>query len=503
MQQTTASIPLTLKVNGEAYRLMVKPWQTLLDVLRDELRLTGTKQGCDDGTCGTCTVIVNGTMARACRVPLDRVAGKEVLTIEGLGTAEQLHPLQAAFIEADAVQCGFCTPGMIMAAKALLDRNPTPSREQVVKALGSNLCRCTGYTGILDAIARVVGADQGVACPQGQVSWEAHQRADARDKVLGTALYAADLTMPDMLHAAVVRSPHAHAEILHIDATAARSLPGVVTVVTAQDVPGINRFGRILKDQPVLADGRVRQIGDAVAAVAATSPQAAAQAAALVQVSYRLLPALLDPAAALTEDAPQVHEDGNLLSEKTVSWGDVEASLAQADLVVDETYTTPWHEHAYLEPEAAVAYVDGDGQLVVRSATQHSFLMRTAVAETMNLPVERVRIAPTVVGGAFGGKNEASCQCILALLALKTGCAVKIQPRRILHGHDQEAPVSHSLPHRRDPGWKTDRLARGHVGRYRSLRLFGPKPVRPRRGFRRRPLLFPQRLDPRQSRVHQ
>jgi aldehyde oxidoreductase len=426
MQPTTSTIPLTLKVNGEEYRLLVNPWYTLLEVLREELRLTGAKRGCEDGTCGTCTVIVNGAMARACRVPLQQAEGKEILTIEGLGTPERLHPLQEAFIEADAVQCGFCTPGMIMAAKALLDRNPAPTVEQIVKALGSNLCRCTGYTGILEAVSRVVEADRGVSSQEGQVQWPAHQRADAQDKVLGTALYAADLTMPGMLHGAVLRSPHAHAEILHIDDIEARALPGVVAVVTAKDVPGLNRFGRVVKDQPVLADGQVRQIGDAVAAVAATSPEVAAQAAALVRVDYRLLPALLDPVEALTENAPQVHEDGNLLSEKKVAWGDVEASLEQADLVVDETYTTPWHEHAYLEPEAVLVYLDHDGQLVVRSATQYSFLMQAAVAETMGLPRERVRLAPTVVGGAFGGKNEAACQCITSLLALKTGRPVKL-----------------------------------------------------------------------------
>jgi aldehyde oxidoreductase len=423
MQQTPTRIPLTLKVNGQTHSLSVKPWYTLLEVLRDELGLTGSKRGCDDGTCGTCTVIVNGNMARACRVPLERAAGQEILTIEGLGTAAQLHPLQAAFVKADAVQCGFCTPGMIMAAKALLDRNPVPSREQIVKALGSNLCRCTGYTSILEAIQQVVDAGQGVATP---TQWPLHQRDDAPDKVLGTALYAADLTMPDMLHAAAVRSPHAHAEILHIDATEAHALPGVLAVVTAADVPGANRFGRAVKDQPVLADGRVRQIGEAVAAVAATSPETAAQAAALVRIHYRPLAPILDPHEALDENAPRLHDNGNLLSEKKISWGDVEAGLAEADLVVDEIYSTPRHEHAYLEPEAALAYQNGNGQLVIRSATQYSFLQRESVAETMGLPLEQVRIAPTVVGGAFGGKNDASCMCIVALLALKTGRPVRI-----------------------------------------------------------------------------
>jgi CO/xanthine dehydrogenase Mo-binding subunit/aerobic-type carbon monoxide dehydrogenase small subunit (CoxS/CutS family) len=417
---------LTLNVNGKDYQLLANLGQTLLWALRDVLGLTGTKQGCDDGTCGTCTVIVNGAMARACRVPVEDVKDKCVLTIEGLGTPERLHPLQEAFIKADAVQCGFCTPGMIMAAKALLDRNPAATREQIVRALGSNLCRCTGYTSILEAVTRAAELGRGVSCPEPQVSGEVHRRADAQDKVLGTALYAADVTMPGILHGAVLRSPYPHADILHIDDSEARALAGVAAVVTARDVPGLNRFGRVIKDQRVLSDGRVRQIGDAVAAVAATSPEAAAQALSLIRVSYRQLPAILDPTEALKEGAPLVHDDGNLLAEKKIHWGDVETALAQADIVVDETYTTPFCEHAYLEPESALAYRDSEGHLVVRSATQYSHLHRRAVAETMGLLLEQVRILPTVVGGAFGGKTDISCECVVALLALKTGQPVKI-----------------------------------------------------------------------------
>jgi CO/xanthine dehydrogenase Mo-binding subunit/aerobic-type carbon monoxide dehydrogenase small subunit (CoxS/CutS family) len=417
-----------LTVNGKAHQLAVDPARTLLRVLRDDLGLTGTKLGCDDGACGTCVITVNGAMARACRVPAIRANGTDVLTIEGLGTAEHLHPLQEAFIEADAVQCGFCTPGAIMAAKALLDRNPAPARAQIAKALGSNLCRCTGYVSILDAVTRAADILRGVPSPKLHVpgAGEARRRADARDKVLGAALYAADLFMPGVLHGAVLRSPHPHADILHVDDRDARALPGVAAVVTARDVPGLNRFGRAIKDQRVLADGRVRQIGDAVAAVAAATPEAAAQALSLIRVSYRPLPEVLDPAEALKEGAPLVHDSGNLLDDKTLQWGDVEAALARADLVVDETYATPFCEHAYLEPEAALAYLDEEGRLVVRSASQHPALHRRAVAETMGLPEERVRILSTVVGGAFGGKTDVSCEAVAALLALKTARPVRI-----------------------------------------------------------------------------
>ena len=258
MQQKTASMDLRLKVNGREHRLSVNPRDTLLTVLREELGLTGTKQGCEDGTCGTCVVTVNGAVARACRVHADGVAGKEVLTIEGLGTPEHLHPLQEAFVATGAVQCGFCTPGAVMAAKALLDRNPDPTRTEIARAFGRNLCRCTGYVSMLDAVTRVAHSARSTETPPSaaDTAAELHHRPDARDKVLGRALYAADLTMPGMLHAAVLRSPHPHADIVDIDDREARALPGVVAVVTGKDVPGLNRYGRVVKDQRVLADGR-------------------------------------------------------------------------------------------------------------------------------------------------------------------------------------------------------------------------------------------------------
>lgn len=480
MRQDDGGPYFQVRINGALQRLPAQPQRSLLTVLRDELGLIGTKEGCDDGACGTCMINVNGAAARACRVTLDRVHGKEVTTIEGLAAPGRLDPLQEAFIEADAVQCGFCTPGAIMAGKALLERNRAPTREQIAKALGSNLCRCTGYVSILDAVANAAVRCRGIGqavCdadlslrladrarhsdtdPRArsdtaqtlcsdmnplrrgdaeQVARDSHadesqqgdrdrvQRADALAKVLGTALYAADLVMPGMLHAAVLRSPHAHADILGIDDSEARALPGVAFVATARDVPGLNRFGRALKDQRVLADTRVRQVGDPVAAVAARTPQIAAQALALIRVQYRPLPAVFDPAEALRDGAPRIHDDGNLLAEKRTCWGDAEAALAQSAMVVDETYTTPFIEHAYLEPEAALAYWDDARRLVVRSATQHPHLHRRTVAETMALPLDSVRIVPTVIGGAFGAKTDVSCECVVALLALKTGQPVKI-----------------------------------------------------------------------------
>ena len=426
MRDSKADVSLTIKVNDAEHSLQTKPWHTLLEVLRDDLALTGAKRGCEDGACGTCNVVVNGRMARACQVNLDRVNGADVQTIEGLSVDGELDPLQKAFVDADAVQCGFCTPGMIIAAKVLLDRNPHPTRREIERALGSNLCRCTGYISIVDAIETTAAGNGHGSSLATQERLQGPERADARDKVLGAALYADDLTMPGMLHAAVLRSPHAHAEIVEIDLDEARALPGVMAVVTAQDVPGLNRFGRVIKDQPVLADDRARQIGDPVVAVAADSSEIARQAVSLVRVTYKPLISVLDPSDALKQSAPIVHENSNLLSERKMYWGDAKVGLDQAELLVDEAYTTARSDHAYLEPDAALAYLDEDGRLVVRAATQYTFSQQRAIAETMALPVDQVRLIPTVVGGAFGGKNDPTYQSIVALLTLKTGRPVKI-----------------------------------------------------------------------------
>ena len=424
-----------LVVNGIPRSLDAPAHWRLLDLLREGLGLVGTKEGCDDGTCGTCVVMVDRKAVRACRMPASDVAGKDVLTIEGLGSPEGPHPLQEAFAAADAVQCGFCTPGMIMAAAALLERDPRPSRSEIARWLGSNLCRCTGYQGIVDAIEWVANGQQGsprrwpAGTEPGGAAWPpeatGHRRADALDKATGRALYAADLAVPGMLHARALRSPYAHADVVRIDAERARLLPGVEAILTARDVPGQNSYGRRVKDQPVLAGVRVRQVGDPVALVVATSPEAATAALSMIEVEYRRLPAVFTPDAALADGAPQIHPDGNLLAEHWLRSGDIAEGFARAEVVVENTYTTPWNEHAYLEPEAALAFREAE-TLVVRTATQYSHYHRSEIARALGLPVERVRVVPTAIGGAFGGKTDISCQCLVALAAWRTGRPVRM-----------------------------------------------------------------------------
>ncbi len=386
----------------------------LIAVLRDELRLTGTKLGCDDGRCGTCVVLVNGRVARACQTPVGKARGAAVLTIEGLGTPSSPHPLQRAFVETGAVQCGFCIPGMIMAAKALLDADPRPSREQVVKGLGANYCRCAGFSSIFEAVDRAAAALRGEAVsppplPLGD-SWEEMAKA------AGTARYAADLVRDGMLHLKVVRSPHAHARILEVDAAEALAIPGVEAVLTAKDVP-FNHHGRAIQDEAVLAADRVRMIGDPVAAVVAVSEAVAAEAAARVRVRYEVLPAILSPRAALEPGAPRLHDGGNVLARQAIQRGDAEAGLARADVTMEGTYTTPFIEHAYLEPEAALAFVDADDRVVIHTGTAHPYLHRLEVSRALGLGEDRVRIVAVALGGHFGGRVDVAMQCILGLAA--------------------------------------------------------------------------------------
>jgi aldehyde oxidoreductase len=401
-------------LNGSPARTAGDPAIPLIAVLRDELRLTGTKLGCDDGRCGACVVLVNGRVARACQTPVGKVRGAAVLTIEGLGTPSSAHPLQRAFVETGAVQCGFCIPGMIMTAKALLDAHPRPSRELVVKSLGANYCRCAGFSSIFEAVDRAAATLRGenVAPPPLPLgdSWEEMAKAT------GTARYGADLVRDGMLHLKVVRSPHAHARILEVDAADALAIPGVEAVLTAKDVP-FNRHGRAIQDETVLADDRVRMIGDPVAAVVAVSEATAAAAAAQVRVRYQVLPAILSPREALAPGAPLLHDGGNILARQAIQRGDAEAGLARADVTTEGTFTTSFIEHAYLEPEAALAFVDADDRVVIHTGTAHPYLHRLEVSRALGLGEDRVRIVAVPLGGHFGGRVDVAMQCILGLAA--------------------------------------------------------------------------------------
>jgi CO/xanthine dehydrogenase Mo-binding subunit/aerobic-type carbon monoxide dehydrogenase small subunit (CoxS/CutS family) len=422
---------IQLVVNERRYRVQVGPKTSLLEVLRDHLDLTGTKNGCNQGHCGACTVIVDGKAVRSCTYLARRAEGKHIRTIEGLAQGDQLHPVQRAFVEHGAIQCGFCTPGMIMSAVALLESNPQPTREDIVRALRHNLCRCTGYERIIRAIEAVAGTgSQSVIVPAVKqplaAVGQALPRPDAVAKATGSAQYAADLRFPDMLYAKVLRSKYPHAQVLGIDTAAAQAYPGVVRVLTAADVPGAKNHGIVRQDWPVLVYDQVRYIGDAVAVVVAESEEIAARALDLIKVNYRRLPEVSLPREALAAGAPLVHESGNLLKHIVVNKGDLAAGFAQASYVTEREYAVPSADHAFLEPEAAVARLDEEGKVLVYVGSQIPFGDREQIAQSLGLPVSQVRVIQTLVGGAFGGKEDISVQIHAALAAWITKRPVRL-----------------------------------------------------------------------------
>jgi selenium-dependent xanthine dehydrogenase len=416
-------------VNGEYRQIEAEPRAKLLDVLREQLRLTGTKNGCGHNACGACTVIVDGQAVRSCVYPAARAEGKRVETIEGLAADGRLHPLQQAFIDRGAVQCGFCTPGMIMAAKALLDKKPHPARQDIIDALDANLCRCTGYVKIVEAVEQAAG----LSVPRRQphpsalkVVGHERSRPDARAKVTGAAVFSADLRFDNMLHAKVLRSEYPHAKILKVDTANAARLPGVVAAITAEDVPGARNHGLAREDWPVLAHDKVRYLGDAIALVAAETEAAASEALGLITVTYEPLPVVSSAEEAFEEGAPLVHEEGNIVEHIHLSRGDIQSGFEEADLTVEEEYRTPRGDHAFLEPEAAVALVDEEGRVLVYVGSQIPFSDRAQIAASLALPEDQVRVIQTTVGGAFGGKEDIAGQIHVALLARITGRPVKL-----------------------------------------------------------------------------
>jgi selenium-dependent xanthine dehydrogenase len=436
---------ISFYVNDEFHEVEVGLKTTLLQVLRDKLYLTGSKNGCGQGHCGACTVIVDGKAVRSCVYLAHRADGKRVETIEGLAKNGELHPLQEAFIEHGAVQCGFCTPGMIMAAKALLDAKPKPTQGDIYQALERNLCRCTGYAKIVEAILSASGQQ-----PEGAEAWPPSAlqavghplpRPDARAKVTGEAVFAADLHFEGMLHGKVLRSGYPHARVLRVDTSKAKDLPGVVAVLTATDVPGAKNHGLLRNDWPVLAYDKVRYMGDAIALVAAETEEIAEAALKLIEVDYEPLSVVTSAEAALSEDAPLIHEESNVLKHLTFQRGDVEAAFAQADIVIENEYRTPAGDHSFLEPEAGVSTVDDEGNVTVYAGSQIPFDDQRQIAASLDLPQEKVRIIQTKVGGAFGGKEDVHVQIHVALLAQATGRPVKLTFTR------QESMIVHPKRH--------------------------------------------------------
>jgi CO/xanthine dehydrogenase Mo-binding subunit/aerobic-type carbon monoxide dehydrogenase small subunit (CoxS/CutS family) len=410
---------LSFILNGEPVSVDVDPSRPLLDLLRDDLGLTGTKQGCDyEGECGACTVLLDGKPVRSCLTLMGKVAGRRVLTIEGLDHQGQLHPLQEAFIEVGAVQCGYCTPGMLLSARALLARDPSPSRAQIIDALAGNLCRCTGYQRIVQAVelaaARMCGDNDASPRSEGKSErWTQSIiggdaiRTDAIGKVTGRAKYVEDITMPGLLHCRVVRSPHHHARLESLDTLTAERLCGVVRVITADDVPGENGLGNYSRDEPVLTPvgATVTMRGAPVALVVGTTPESARVGAEAVEVRYVPLAHVFELDAALADDACPIRGDNVLTWEEEIH-GDLEAAFEGSDVILETTYRTTWQEHAALEREALLGYFDEAQRLTVVGATHEPHWQQGYIAAALALDLQHVRVVVPPVGGSFGGKQD-------------------------------------------------------------------------------------------------
>jgi CO/xanthine dehydrogenase Mo-binding subunit/aerobic-type carbon monoxide dehydrogenase small subunit (CoxS/CutS family) len=453
---------IAFTLNGAPVETDAAPFAPLSDTLRERLRLTGTKVGCEAGDCGACTVLVDGAQACACLIPTAQVAGASVTTIEAEDPL--LDRLRAAFLAHGAAQCGICTPGMIMAAADLLRREPNPTREAVADAIGGVLCRCTGYQKILDAV--LDAAPQVTPMPAaGAAVGSTIARLDGGPKVAGTDRFGADAAPEDALWLRVVRSPHARARFTLGDLDAVRERLGLHAILTHRDVPGLNAFGIMpnLKDQPVLAEGEVRFRGEAVLALVGERAAVEAVRDADLPIAWEPLPALHGVEAALAEGAPQIHAHapGNVLVRGRLTCGDAGAApfVAQAR----GTFETAFVEHAYIEPEAGHAVPTPDG-MTVTACTQAPYMDREETARVLGVPEEAVRIVPTACGGGFGGKLDVSVQPLLAIAARHVN-----RPVRVVYSRTE----SMASTTKRHPAILRTRMAADAAGRFTAFELDG------------------------------
>jgi xanthine dehydrogenase molybdenum-binding subunit len=438
---------IILTVNGQQHTLEAKPNETLSDLLRYRLRLTGTKIGCDEAECGACTVLVDGESVVSCMYPAERADGKTILTIEGLvaltpnpspnGRGE-LHPLQEAFVEHGAVQCGFCIPGQIMTAYALLERNPNPTKDEIRFALKDTLCRCAGYPAIENSIlaaAESLRTGEPLKKPNIPDSVHVHDsvghthlRPDGVEKVNGKAIYTDDLVFDGMLFAKVKRAGIPHGFLTKLDVSKAKALEGVVAVLTAEDIKGEHNHGLVIYDWPVVVGvgERVRYVGDAVAVIAAETLEIANQASALIEAEFDLQHVITNPVQARQEGVEQIHEKGNLLKHIKVRKGDMEQGFAESDVILEHTFYTPMYDHAFIEPECSIGVPLADGRMEIYCGSQIPYQDRTQVARAMGWDESRVRVVGQLMGGGFGGKEDIMGQIHVAMLADATKRPVKL-----------------------------------------------------------------------------
>ena len=423
----------TFTVNGQSVN--VEKNQKLIRFLRDTLHLTSVKDGCSEGACGTCTVLIDGKATKACIPQTDKMEGKTIITVEGLSDFEK-EVYTYAFGKAGAVQCGFCIPGMIMSAKALLDVNQNPTREEAAFAIRNNICRCTGYVKIIDGILLAAEIFRAGKLPEeSDADWRLGSRiprVDVEEKVHGTGKYPDDFYLDGMCYGSALRSAHPRARVLSIDTSEAKALPGVVAVLTAEDIPGENKIGHLKHDQYTMipVGGLTHYLGDAIALVAAEDMETLEKAKKLIQVEYEVLTPVRSIEEAAAPEAPLVfdEETTNVQAYKHVSRGNADEAIRQAAHVISHHFETPWTEHAFLEPECAVAFIDEDGDVFVYSTDQSAH--QTLHECQLMLGSKKVKVQNALVGGGFGGKEDMTVQHHAALLAYVTSRPVKVRLTR-------------------------------------------------------------------------
>lgn len=438
-------------LNGQPCRYDADPELCLLTYLREVAGLISPKDGCSgEGICGCCTILVDGSARLSCRMKMREVEGRSLTTLEGLAPAEK-DAFADAFVLKGGVQCGFCTPGIVMKAKALITRKPEPSRQEITEALTGNLCRCTGYKKVVDSIetaAQALRNGQSVPKPQGGRIGTRLGKYTGREAVLGQRVFVGDMREPDMLHGALKFADHPRAKVLRIDTSEAAQLPGVMRILTAADIPGTRIVGMIYKDWPVMiAEGEeTRYIGDVLAAVAAENEAIARQAVALIKVDYEVLPPVTDPFEALEPQAPQLTAKGNVLSVSEVEVGAAQAVLETSAFVVRQRYATQRIEHAFLEPEASFATPwtkDGEKGVQLFDCGQGVYEDRKQLADLLGIAQKRVKVVQVQNGGGFGGKEDMTTQGHAALLCWHTGRPVRVKLSRpeSLRMHPKRHPI--------------------------------------------------------------
>jgi len=425
----------TFIVNGKS--VTVEKNQKLIRFLRDELHLTSVKDGCSEGACGTCHVLIDGKPTKACIPQTDKLEGKTIQTVEGLSDWEK-EVYTFAFGEAGAVQCGFCIPGMVISAKALLDVNNNPTREEAAFAIRNNICRCTGYVKIIDAIllAGKIFREGKLPVPS-EDDWQMGSRVhrlDVEEKVLGYGQYPDDVYVDGMCYGVAVRSKYARARVLSIDTSEAEALEGVVAVLTQKDIPGKVNVGHIKKDQPTLigVGELTHYLGDSVALICAVDMETANRARELVKVEYEVLPAVRGIEEAKAENAPLVFEEdeNNVQAHKHVKRGDADGAIAKSKYVITEHFSTPWTEHAFLEPECCVALPMDNGGVKLLTTDQSAHTTLHECASMLGVDYDHCHVQNMLVGGGFGGKEDMSVQHHAALLTYVTRRPVKMKLTR-------------------------------------------------------------------------